>query len=358
MGRLQEKQKESLKRHIEVSHGHEEEGNYMAAIDSYKSALKIDPSSIEAIDGCSCALLEVGGVDEALKLLDQSIALVPEQNPQKYFTLGQMKEPSADTIRLYRKGIEIATRDMVSIMKEGLKDQLQDQIVSAMCAVAEIYLAMAEQGTTEEDVSRLDAEAEEVVMQALAVSKTPYAMMESSQAMANLRLSQGRVREAFTAMARVLECIRPLLRCSQNVNGMDEKNDSESNIRVGDTKMHEIEDEKIKTDVLDALPSMGVLIAIAKQLLEVKHWNGAKIVLLTIVEECDFNVEVWYLLAMAHLERGELEEASDALAEISKAQESPDGCDGFIEEDMITMLAEKIEIQKKKGTLQGSDPGR
>lgn len=67
-------------------------------------------------------------------------------------------------------------------------------------------------------------------------------------------------------------------------------------------------------------------------------WQAAGSLLSSIIRECDFNVEVWFMLAVVHSRLGSLIEARNAFDTTQRVLHNPEGREGTLKEDMIENL--------------------
>jgi hypothetical protein len=176
---------------------------------------------------------------------------------------------------------------------------------------------------------RLDGQAEAAIGGALAVSAAgSQGELEASMALANLRLSQARGADARVAMARVAAAMRT------DLDVLDDEDGGDDSIVQG----------------LGMLPPVPMRIAAGQQLVEVELWRDAVSVLSSVLYECDFNVEVWYMLAIAFHRSDERDQALAALESLRAARASPDGFDG----NLADGAAEELEAAVRGG----GSPGR
>ena len=349
MGRMQGGHGKKLAQLMEEGRSHQAEENHAAALKCFKAALERSPKNLDAMEAYGFTLLETGDVEEGQNVLQQCISTAPNNGSRTYFVLAQLSNSGEQAVELYEKGIEIANGELQNEMDEKVNAKLEEEIVGALCGLAEVFLEMAEVCQDRTEIGRLDEKAERVILQALALAKGGQSMMETLQTLANLRLSQGRREEALKAMAKVLSYVSPHfvrnedsaeMEEQRSVSPQDTKNDTSSDNGPSESNANE-------ADKLDSLPSVPVLIAIAKQLLEVEEWNGAKETLRNVVQACDYNMEAWYFLAFAHMQMNELDQALDASEEIIRLQGTPaDEVDGIIDAECASGLKKQIEERK------------
>lgn len=224
-----------------------------------------------------------------------------------------------------RRGIDLmrGERAGLSAGMEARERELRAFEVRAQCSVAEICLGCIEESESIEVARRMDSEVERAVMEALALcGEGGQGEVEALVALANLRLSQGRRDEAKSAMGRVFSLMEGGLKLLEGEH---------------------VPDDRVVA-ALKALPGLEVRIAVGKQLVEVDMWMEGIVVLMSVMWECDFNVEVWYLLAVAYWKLGDFDEAKSALESTRQVLRNAQGYEGELEEHMIDKLYKELHV--------------
>lgn len=310
----------------------EERGDYETAIAKLEEALAIKSADAELFEELASLYMQAAREQDAERALRRAIELKPEDGFEKYANLGQMLGNCEEALRLVTKGIKVLKREAIHV--QGDEDRLRElrgYEASANCAVAEICLGIIEDSNDLEVAKRMDVQVEKAVAEALALSEEGgETEIEAVVALANLRLSQGRLGEAVLAMQRVVMRMADGLRLLESADRGDH----------------------IVVEALEKLPPMEMRIAIAKQLLEVELWRPAVAVLGSVMWECDFNVEVWYLIAVAYWKLGEIDEAKAALENTRAVLHSPEGYDGQLDEEMIDKLWKKLDEDAMTSNMQ------
>lgn len=319
----------------------EEAGQPESAIPIYENLIALKPENHTVHEEVAEIFMGNGNAEKAEKHFRAAIKLCPDDGFEKYAYLAQIIGNTEEALSFAQKGVEIIemkasnlnqlnTNDVKSsdgMDKDDLEEQkteLREYEASAHCAVAEIALGIIEDSNDPSVAAKMDVLVEQSIMSALAVSKTgSNCEIEATLTLANLRLSQGKKDEARNAMTRVFECI------SEALNELDQDSNRT--------------DEQVIVGALQKLPSMEVRIAIGKQLMEVGLWMGAIHVLSSILWECDFNVEVWYMLSVAYWKESDIDEARHALESARKVLHSPEGYDGTLDEELIDKLLKKLD---------------
>jgi tetratricopeptide (TPR) repeat protein len=334
-------------------------GELDAAADGYARAAAMAPRRVDVLDALADALMEAGRPEEAGGVLKRAIELAPQTGFEKYMYLAQLLGGTMEAVEAGRVGLEVLRKEKKALESAvasgtttadgggcgegtvaGRLEELADFEVSALCGVAEALLAVIEESGDQAVADRLDGEVERAVGDALAVCVTGSAgEMEASLALANLRLSQARADDARAAMGRVVAGMVP---------GLDVLDDEEGG------------DESIVRGI-GMLPAVGMRVAVGKQLVEVELWEDAVRVLSSVLYECDFNVEVWYMLAIAFHRLEDDVQALAALESVRTAFASPEGYDGQLADGAVEDLEAVIrgdapDNARRKGN-DGGDCG-
>ncbi|KAI0558128.1 hypothetical protein FGB62_233g016 [Gracilaria domingensis] len=287
---------------------YETAGQMQDAVSKLEQAVSLKPDDSEIYEELASLYLQLTRSDDALQAFRMAIKLKPNEGFEKYTYLAQLLGNTEEAVVSTRKGIELIKMEIMSIDKseKARLQELREFQASAHCAVAEIFLGVIEERNDPALAKKLDVEVEKEIMEALALSVEGSASeQESLIALANLRLSQGRTVDAKEAM-------------------------------------DDISDALI-VSAMEKLPPMEIRIAVGKQLMEVDLWAEAEAVLSSVMYECDFNVEVWYLIAVTHWKRRQVSAARECLEQTRAILQRPDGYDGELEEVMIDKLYEELE---------------
>lgn len=304
----------------------EESGRVSDAIPKLEKAVELRPDDASLIEQLSNLYMQAARPDDAEKALREVIKLSPDSGFENYAYLAQLLGNTEEALAIARRGIELMRSEVMGLEanEEERAAELRQYQASAYCAVAEICLGLIEDSNDPEVAKKMDNHVEAAVMEALSMSEEGSPTeIEAVLSLANLRLSQARREEARTAMVRILG------RMSEGISKLENGDESDATI----------------TGALESLPPMEIRIAVGKQLLEVELWHEAVSVLSSVMWECDFNVEVWYLLAVAYWKLGDKAEARNALESTRAALNNPHGYDGELQEDMIDKLYSKLEVR-------------
>lgn len=294
------------------------------AADGFARAVALAPRRVDILDALAEASMEAGRPDEARTALRRSIELAPQAGFEKYMYLSQMLGGCMEAVEVARAGVDVLRREKAAAAgapgdaAELRRAELVGFEVSALCGLAEVLLTVIEESQDQAVADRLDAQVELAIGEALAVSVAgTEGEMEAAMALANLRLSQARRDDARSAMERVAAAMAPGL---DTLDSVEEEGD----------------DAIVRGIAL--LPPMPLRVAVGKQLIEVGLWEDAVRVLSSVLHECDFNIEVWYMLALAFQRGGDSEQAAAALVRLRETLASPDGFDGQVVDGAVEQL--------------------
>lgn len=316
----------------------EENGNLEEAVNLFERVFVLKPNDIALCEELASLFMQVGHLEKAVKTFRTAVALAPNSGFEKYAYLSQLLGNTEESLEMARQGIKIIQSEAISLYSNDQERlaELRCYEASAHCAVAEICLSLIEESNDPKVAKRMDPEVEKAVMAALALSEEGSdSEIEAMLSLANLRLSQGRREDAVESMKRIL------FRMSNGLEVLETGDNSDASV----------------LQALGALPPLEIRIAVGKQLIEVEMWRAAICTLNSVMWECDFNVEVWYLLAVAFWKLGDSLEARHALENTRTVLHNPNGFDGQLEEDMIEKLYKELddnnaESNNRRDTMQ------
>lgn len=311
----------------------EQRGAIEQAIQKYQAIISQKADDALLHEELASLYMQTGNPDEAEKRLRTAIQLRPEAGFEKFVYLAQILGNTEEALLVARRGIEVLKVELISINQNADAEramELREYQASAHCTVAEICLGIIEDSNDPDLASKMDVEVEKEVMQALSMSERgSNSEIEAMLSLANLRLSQGRQQDATTSMSHIIDRIKvPLQLLEGDVN------------------------DDVLVSAMERLPPMEMRIAVGKQLMEVSKWPYAMSVLGSVMYECDFNVEVWYLLAVCHWKLGDTSQAQNALENTRAVLKSPEGYDGELEEEMIEKLYRELQVSNSSDTQQ------
>lgn len=303
-------------------------GEFGVAAGLFAHAASLAPRNVEILGSLGEVLMEAGRPDEACEALRKAIELSPAAGFEKFMYLSQLLGNTMEAVEVSRSGLEVLRREKhASGCDPARHEELAGYEVSALCGIAELLLGIIEDSNDQTVADKLDGDVERAISEALGVCiPESQSEVEASMALANLRLSQARREDARAAMERVATAMRPGLDVLEDENGGD------AAIVKG----------------IGMLPPLPIRLAAGKQLVEVELWNEGIDVLSSTLYECDFNVEVWYLLALAFHETSASDPALAALDQARAALQNPEGHVGLVADSMLDDLETRIHSGKDK----------
>ncbi|QDZ23156.1 TPR repeat domain-containing protein [Chloropicon primus] len=300
-------------------------GNYDKAMQIMKALHQACPDNTEVLDIYGTVLAEVGMVDEAVSVLSRAVELSPDEGHEKYMYLSQLAEGEA-SLGYSRRGIEILRR---AASREGedaaYRDDLRGQLCEAICSLVETMLNIPGAASSgSEEALRLLEEARQC---------SP-ASPEPSLVKASLFVELKRRGEAQRALrdSMGLWYARPKSLLLAEGPGMDIDGGSdgggeedENHLRPGATP-----------------PSYEFRFETAKLVMELEDDARDSVVILGgLLEENDGNLDVWFLLSLAHQGMGQVDEAGECLDHVERA------IHGFpadaVERENLRVMREDVE---------------
>lgn len=321
---LQSSTSNKLETLVKLAKQSEEAGRTQDAITKFEEAAALDPSQLFLFEELASLYMQAAQPDDAELVLRKAVNLSPDAGFEKYFYLAQLLGNTDEALSNATKGIDVMKAEIrsLSASRKNRKEELQQFLVSAHCSIAEICLGIIEDSNDPALAQTMDIQVEKEILQALAIcTENSISEQEALIALANLRLSQARIEDAREAMNRVLSTM------SNGLRMLEQKKFSDA----------------VLVEAMETLPPLDIRIAIGKQLMEVALWIEAEAVLSSVLHECDFNVEVWYLLAVTNWKLSRLNEARECLEQTQITLQRPDGYDGVLEADMIDKLHNELK---------------
>jgi len=219
----------------------------------------MEQENTKIMDAAGEILAELGRTDEAKQMLLRSIQLAPDGPADKYLNLAQLMDGQA-ALAMYRRGIDILnSRRQLCGETSSEAASLCKSLSTALCACAEIFM------TDLCDEPNAEAQCEDFLQRAVAVTTPENPNPEPLQAIANLRLRQNRRDDAATYMQRTMQVLRS----------------------YGE------EDEK---------PNGAFRTVTAKLLIELKQYDDAVEVLDALLEEDEDDPQLHYLLGTCYFD--------------------------------------------------------
>ena len=234
-----------------------EDCEYEEAEKLLKVLFKKDPNNIQVLDYLGELYLNIGNFKGAKKMLEKSISLKPDSNPDKYMDYAQVLDIPIKRVESYQKAIQIYNNDLIQNQNDINKSkEIKESIASALSSIASLYM------TT--DLCD-DPNAENICENN--ISKALNICPESIEALlqfSNLRILRKRDSEAKEAMNKILEKIKQI-----------------------DKDLNEQE-----------IPERDILINLSQNFAELKLFKDACYIINLILKKDDEDIECYYLLAV------------------------------------------------------------
>ena len=234
-----------------------EDCEYEEAEKLLKVLFKNDPNNIQVLDYLGELYLNIGNFKGAKKMLEKSISLKPDSNPDKYMDYAQVLDIPIKRVESYQKAIQLYNNDLIQNQNDINKSkEIKESIASALSSIASLYM------TT--DLCD-DPNAENICENN--ISKALNICPESIEALlqfSNLRILRKRDSEAKEAMNKILEKIKQI-----------------------DKDLNEQE-----------IPERDILINLSQNFAELKLFKDACYIINLILKKDDEDIECYYLLAV------------------------------------------------------------
>lgn len=265
-----------------------------------RDAAELAPQDAEVLDAFGALLAEHGPQDEAVKVLQQAVAVAPVHGHEKYMYLGQLLE-GQDSVKSFERGIDI--------MRGELRGQEPDEegaaaLSGALCALAEAHMHAA-------DVEQVGPQVEALLREALQLGASP----EPLQALASLRVEQGRPDEALAALQQSMALwYTPHPDSTQAQAAVQQAAAGGKKAKKGAKEAAKQQQQPRAPLPPEERPSYEFRLESVKLLLELEDTvETAAEVLQDLIEEDDRVIETWYLFAMCLHAGGEHAEAASAV---------------------------------------------
>ncbi|KAK7109107.1 uncharacterized protein [Littorina saxatilis] len=257
-----------------------DEFQYELAQKFCQRALEQDADNVRALETSGSLLLELGNSEAAKQCFGRAMEVSPDEGYSKYMYLGQLFE-GAQAVECFQKGIELMLKEkeakqaqeLAAACRESTEGPSDQELSSAYCSVAEIYL------TDLCDEAEAEAKCEESVQKAVAAdSNNP----EAYQLQASFLLSKDKKDEATEAIQKSVSLWLPQLQAADKGN-IDEEN----------------------FDPIELCPlSFATRMQAGKILIEVGKHELATEVLELLLDEDEDVPNVWYMLGWANYLQG------------------------------------------------------
>jgi tetratricopeptide (TPR) repeat protein len=105
----------------------------------FQRALALSPEDTNIMDALADTYIQIGEPEQALPLLQASVALAPTENVFKWLYLAQLQQARL-AVATYGKAIELMTELVQSETDEVKARIATKQIAKAYCGIAELFL--------------------------------------------------------------------------------------------------------------------------------------------------------------------------------------------------------------------------
>ena len=257
-----------------------EDCEYDEAEKILKVLFKKDPNNVEVLDYLGELYLNIGNFKGAKKMLEKSISLKPDSNPDKYMDYSQLLDSPIKRVEAYQKAIQLYNNNL-DLNKNDINKskEIKESISSALSSIASLYMT-----TDLCDDPNAEKICEDSISKALNICPDS---IEALLQFSNLRILRKRDNEAKQAMYKILEKIK-------NIDNNDKN----------------IEDQEI--------PERDILINLSQNFAEMKLFKEACYIINIILKKDDEDIECYYLLAVYEENYRNFFSAMEALDKFNK----------------------------------------
>ena len=257
-----------------------EDCEYDEAEKILKVLFKKDPNNIEVLDYLGELYLNIGNFKGAKKMLEKSIALKPDSNPDKYMDYSQILDNPIKRVEAYQKAIQLYTNNLNEYKNDINKlKETKESIASAHSSIASLYMT-----TDLCDEPNAEKICEENISKGLNICPDS---IEALLQFSNLRILRKRDNEAKQAMYKILERIKKI---DNNENNFEEND----------------------------IPERDILINLSQNFAELKLFREACYIINLILKKDDEDIECFYLLAVYEESYRNFFSAMEALDKFNK----------------------------------------
>jgi len=222
-----------------------------------KVLFKKDPNNVIVLDYLGELYLNIGNFKGAKKMLEKSISLQPDSNPDKYMDYSQVLENPIKRVESYQKAIQLYNNNL-ELNKNDINKlkEIKESIASALSSIASLYMT-----TDLCDDPNAENICENNISQALTICPDS---IEALLQFSNLRILRKRDNEAKEAMYKILDKVRQI----------------DNNITE------------------EEIPERDILINLSQNFAEMKLFKEACYIINLILKKDDEDIECYYLLAV------------------------------------------------------------
>ena len=257
-----------------------EDCEYEEAEKLLKVLFKKDPNNIQVLDYLGELYLNIGNFKGAKKMLEKSISLKPDSNPDKYMDYAQVLDIPIKRVESYQKAIQLYNNDLIQNQNDINKSkEIKESIASALSSIASLYMT-----TDLCDDPNAEKICEENISKGLNICPDS---IEALLQFSNLRILRKRDNEAKQAMYKILEKIKKI---DNNENNFEEND----------------------------IPERDILINLSQNFAELKLFREACYIINLILKKDDEDIECFYLLAVYEESYRNFFSAMEALDKFNK----------------------------------------
>ena len=257
-----------------------EECEYEEAEKILKPLFKKDPNNVEILDYLGELYLNIGNFKGSKKMLEKSINLKPNDNPDKYMDYAQLLDIPIQRVEAYKKAIELYINNIKNNKdkkKENKNIDFKESIASAYASIVSLYMT-----TDLCDDPNAENICENSIKEAL---KYCPESIEVLLQLSNLRIIRKRDNEAKEAMFKILEKIKQI-ESGENID--------------------------------QSLPERDIIINLSQNFAELKMFKEACYVINCLIKRDDEDIECYYLLAIYEDNYHNFYSAMEALDKFNK----------------------------------------
>jgi tetratricopeptide (TPR) repeat protein len=284
--RLSEHKINDLASLLECAHGALEVFDYETAQKNFLEAARNYPESEKALFEYGYFLYEQGDIKAAEELLLKAVALAPEKNAKKYFTLAQLSTQSTDVKSFYTKGLQLVF-DKIELIKKNTSElsDIDEKLENLNRLAAQGFCGLAQLEATGEGVN-LDS-------------------FNSAQFLNYIQKSIEIDRyylEAYSQLSLYYFNVQDEASCRKTLSELV-------------ARVHELED-KTDSDLSEYGP--GFFISIVRMMIEGEIWEDGIYLMEVGLQSNSKDLEGNYLYAFCLFKAEEFEQAADVCKEMEK----------------------------------------
>ena len=257
-----------------------EDCEYDEAEKILKVLFKKDPNNVEVLDYLGELYLNIGNFKGAKKMLEKSISLKPDSNPDKYMDYSQLLDSPIKRVEAYQKAIQLYNNNL-DLNKNDINKskEIKESISSALSSIASLYMT-----TDLCDDPNAEKICEDSISKALNICPDS---IEALLQFSNLRILRKRDNEAKQAMYKILEKIKNIDNNDKNIEAQE-------------------------------IPERDILINLSQNFAEMKLFKEACYIINVILKKDDEDIECYYLLAVYEENYRNFFSAMEALDKFNK----------------------------------------